>query len=401
MERSAGVNPPWWHREGLETVGGRLQLVGRDAEQLAREHGTPLYVYDTARVEANARRLQAAFDRAELRHQLLFALKASRHPDVLARLRSIGSVGIDACSPNEVDLALASGWRAEEISFTGTCLSPRDLARILPHPLRLNLDSLSAIRQVGERDPGRAIGLRLNPRVGAGYSETLAYAGDKPTKFGIYPDQLEQALEQARQHNLQVRGLHFHIGSGWLQQGLEQFLEAVQRIAEMARQIPYLDYINVGGGIGVRLQESEQPADLDAYAGGIARQLEPLGATVFVEPGAFLVQDAGVLLVEVVCIDEKGGSTFVGVDCGLNVYGSIAYYHYAQEVVLCRAADAPPDLTCTVAGHINEAIDLFSEDCRLPEVREGDVLALLNTGSYGATTSTLHCHRPHAAEVAF
>jgi diaminopimelate decarboxylase len=82
------------------------------------------------------------------------------------------------------------------------------------------------------------------------------------------------------------------------------------------------------------------------------------------------------------------------------VYSAVAYYHYAQEVVLCRAADAPPDLTCTIAGHINEAIDLFAEDCRLPEVREGDILALLNAGSYGATTSSLHCYRPHAAEVA-
>ncbi len=400
MERSTGVKLPWWRRAGLEPVEGRLQLVGRDAQQLAREHGTPLFVYDTARVEANARRLQAALERAELRHQLLFALKASRHPDVLARLRKTGSIGIDACSPNEVDLALTSGWKAEEISYTGTSLSPRDLARILPHPLKLNLDSLSAIRQVGERDPGRAIGLRVNPGVGAGYSETLAYAGDKPTKFGIYPDQLEQALELARHHDLEVRGLHFHIGSGWLQPGLGNFLDATQRVAEMARQFGDLDYINVGGGIGVRLQETEQPADLDAYAGGIARQLGPLGVTVLFEPGAFLVQDAGVLLVEVVCVDEKGGSIFVGVDCGLNVYSAIAYYHYAQEVVLCRAADAPPGLNCTIAGHINEAIDLFSEDCRLPEVREGDILALLNAGSYGATTSSLHCHRPHAAEIA-
>lgn len=400
MEEEAGVNRPWWSRAGLEPVGGRLQLAGRDAEELAREHGTPLYVYDTARVEANARRLKAALERTGLRHQLLFALKASRHPDVLARLRGTGAVGIDTCSPNEVDLALASGWKAEEISFTGTCLSPRDLERLLAHPLRLNLDSLSAIRQVGERDPGRAIGLRVNPGVGAGYTETLAYAGDKPTKFGIYPDQLEEALERARQHRLRVRGLHFHIGSGWLAQGLERFLEAARRVAEMARRIPYLDYVNVGGGIGVRLQESEQPVDLDAYAAGIARELGPLDATVFFEPGAFLVQDAGVLLVEVVCVDEKGGTLFVGVDCGLNVYSAVAYYHYAQQVVSCRAADAPPAIRCTVAGHINEAVDLFTEDCRLPEVREGDILALLNAGSYGATTSSIHCHRPHAAEVA-
>ncbi|MEE9218535.1 MAG: diaminopimelate decarboxylase [Acidobacteriota bacterium] len=394
------MSSPWWSHEGLEVHEGRLRVAGRDAESLAREHGTPLYVYDTARVQANLCRLQAALERARLRHRLLFALKANRHPGVLARLRSTGTVGIDACSPNEVDLVLESGWKAEEISFTGTCLSRRDLARILPHPLLLNLDSLSAIRQVGERDPGRAIGLRLNPRVGAGYAARFTYAGDKPTKFGIYPDQVEQALEEARRHDLRVRGLHFHVGSGWLQEGLGSFLEAARRVAEMARRIQELEYINVGGGIGGCLQESEQAPDLDEYAGGIARHLGPLGATIFFEPGDFLVRDAGVILVQVVGVDEKGGQIFVGVDCGSNAYNAVAFYQIPQEVVLCRAADAPPGITCTIAGHINEAGDIFAERCRLPELREGDILALLNAGGYGAAMASQHCYRPHALEIA-
>jgi diaminopimelate decarboxylase len=380
--------------------GGRLHVAGRDAEELARKHGTPLYVYDTARMEANLRRLDAALDEAGVRHRILFALKANRHPAVLARLRATGIAGIDACSPNEVSLALESGWKAEEISYTGFALSPRDWDRILPHALQINLDSLSAIRHLGERSPGRSVGLRLNPRIGAGYSEKTTYAGDKPTKFGIYLDQIPRALEELRRYSLRLQGLHYHIGSGWLREGLEKFLEATRRVSAVAREIPGLEYVNVGGGMGLRLQESEAAPDASSYANGLKQQLGPLGVTVVCEPGDYIVGDAGILLVEVVGVDEKGGETFVGVDCGHNAFNAPAMYGQAQEVVLCRDAASAAHRRYTIAGHINEAGDIFVEGARLPEVREGNILALLNAGGYGASMASRHCSRPHALELA-
>ena len=108
------------------------------------------------------------------------------------------------------------------------------------------------------------------------------------------------------------------------------------------------------------------------------------------------VSDCGIFLVETVGVDEKGGTTFVGVDAGFNAYCAPALYLDPQHVVLCRAADAPATTRYTVAGHINEARDLFAEDCELPEVRENDVLALLNAGGYGPSMASEHCSRPHA-----
>jgi diaminopimelate decarboxylase len=391
---------PWWTREGLTVRDHRLLFAGHDAEHLAREHGTPLFVYDPARVEANARRLQQALDRAGVRHRLHYALKANRHPAYLARLRSLGNVGIDVCSPQEVTLALESGWLPAEISYTGTNLSERDLDVILAQPLILNLDSLSAIRRVGRRAPGRTIGLRINPQVGSGYSAQLTYAGEKPTKFGIYADRFDEALEVAREAGLEVRGLHFHVGSGWLHSGLDAFCEALERGAALARRVPDLIYFNVGGGLGIPLQEDDRGVDPGAYAHAIAGQLGSLGVTVFLEPGDYLVKDSAILLVEVVTVEDKGGVRFVGVDCGFNAFNLPAFYHYHQEIVVCRAADATPTMSCTVAGHINEAGDLFAENCRLPDVREGDVLALLSAGGYGASMASQHCARPPAAELA-
>ena len=99
--------------------------------------------------------------------------------------------------------------------------------------------------------------MRINPQVGTGYSAQLTYAGEKPTKFGIYADRFDEALALAREQRLDVRGLHFHIGSGWLRSGLAAFLDAVQRGAELARRIPGIEYVNVGGGLGIALQASD------------------------------------------------------------------------------------------------------------------------------------------------
>jgi diaminopimelate decarboxylase len=393
------VSRPWWTREGLEARDGRLFFAGNDAEVLARAHGTPLFLYDPARLPANVCRLQAPLEQARIRCRVHYALKANRHPAFLSRLRALGTVGVDVCSPDEVALALESGWKPEEISYTGTNLSSRDLDRILAVPLILNLDSLSAIRRVGARAAGRRIGLRVNPQIGTGYSEKLTYAGDKPTKFGVYADRFDEALDEARRFGLTVDGLHFHIGSGWLREGLPKFLEALRRAAALARRIPGIEYVNVGGGLGIPLQASDRAVDLDAYAAGLEKHLGPLGVAVHLEPGDYLVKDAAVLLVEVVTVEEKAGVCFVGVDCGFNAYCLPSVYHYHQEIVLCRAAEAPPAITCTVAGHINEANDLFAERCRLPEVREGDILAFLNAGGYAASMASYHCARPHAAEL--
>src|ERR671919_791565 len=171
-QRRSPLSGPWWARPGLEVRHGRLRIAGRDGEALAREHGTPLYAYDLVRMEEQARALRDALARAGLRHRVRLALKAQRAPEALAVLRALGppghpaGVGIDACSPRELLHALEHGWAPEEISYTGTNVSERDLDVVLAHPVHINVDLLSQLERVGRRAPGRAIGLRVNPRPG-------------------------------------------------------------------------------------------------------------------------------------------------------------------------------------------------------------------------------------------
>ncbi|MEW5992142.1 MAG: diaminopimelate decarboxylase [Chloroflexota bacterium] len=399
--------PSWWVRPGLEVVEGRLRVAGRDAEALARRHGTPLYVYDLERYRENARRFQAALAGAGIPWRLRFAMKANPDPEVLAVFRGLGapgspeSVGIDACSPGEVSRALECGFRPDEISYTGTNLSERDLDVILAADgLHLNLDGISQIERVGRRAPGRTIGIRVNPARGAGYHAGLEYAGDRPTKFGIYEDRLDEAVDVAGRYELTIDTVHFHAGSGWLAEGLPAFEAALEAAARMARRLldrgcPIAE-VNVGGGLGGPGRATEIAVDLDAYAAVLGRHLGPLGVTVACEPGDHLAKDAGILLAEVVSVEDRGVARFVGLDAGWNLSCGYFVYGFLNEIAPCREPLAERTWTVEVAGNINEAHDLFAVGYAFPPVEEGAVVAILGTGAYAEAMASTHCLRPIA-----
>jgi diaminopimelate decarboxylase len=392
--------------------GGRLLVAGRDAEAVAREQGTPVFAYDLVRIEEQARALAGAFERAGAPFRLRLALKAQRDPEVLAFVRRLGFVGIDACSPGEVRHALEHGWTAAEISYTGTNLSERDLDALIDAGVHVNVDLLSQLDRWGRRAPGSTVGIRVNPRAGATWSgashaashESL-YAGTKPTKFGILDEQLDDAFEIAAKHDLRLDTVHFHVGDGFLTDGLPRFETAVERVAEMTRRLVDAGHevveVNAGGGLGVPQREEDEPLDPDRYAEVLVRHLGPLGLAIGFEPGDYLCKESGILLAEVMSLDERDGVTFAGLDAGYNVAPERFIYGSLVPIVLCRAADAEPARYYTVSGNINEGDDLWGEGVPLPELREGDVLALLGVGTYNRSMHLDHCLRPPAGTVAF
>ncbi|MGH2679559.1 MAG: diaminopimelate decarboxylase [Actinomycetota bacterium] len=402
----------WWDRPGLEVRAGRLSIAGRDAETIAREAGTPLYVHDLVRVGEQARSLQGALASAGLRHRVRLALKAQREPVFLAYLRALGapgspeSVGMDVCSPGEVRWALDHGWEPSEISYTGTNLSARDLDAVLDAGVHLNVDLLTQLERVGTSAPGATVGVRINPRIGAAYpGGGQTYAGDRPTKFGIYPEQLEDALAIARRHTLTIDTVHVHAGYLYLTDALPAVEETMRRVAAAARTLldagcPIVE-VNTGGGLGVPFRPGDRPLDLDAWAQVLARHLGPLDVVVATEPGEFLAKECTVHLAEVVSVEDRDGTTFIGLDTGWNVINEHFVYRIPFHPILCRAADAEPAARVTVAGHINEGNDLLAEEHPMPQVEEGDILAIPNVGSYNASMASVHCLRPAPSSVFF
>ena len=396
----------WWKRPGLGIVEGRLTIAGRDAEEMAREHGTPIFVYDLERAREQAEALRGAFEAADVPATVRYALKAQREPGFLRFLRRRAPfVGLDVCSPGELEWALEHGWGPDEISYTGTNLSDRDLARILPTGCHLNVDLLSQLERVGRAAPGRTIGIRVNPRAGATHAGggESAYAGSKPTKFGIYPERLLDAVAIARRYDLTIDTVHVHSGYLYFDDSLDAVEEVIRRVALATSSLieagcPIAE-VNTGGGLGVPFRPSDTPLDLAAWAGIMARHLAPLGVTVATEPGEFIAKQSGVHLAEVVTVEDRDGSTFVGLDTGWNVLCEHFVYRIPFYPILCRAAGAAPVRDVTFSGHINEGPDLFAEDHPFPEVTEGDIVALPNVGAYNASMTSMHCMREPAAAV--
>jgi len=384
----------WWERDDLNYAEGRLQFAGADLARLAYSAGTPTFVYHAARVVTNLNRLAAALTTRQVPHKIFYALKANRFLPLVTYLKLTAQCGLDVCSPNELLLARQVGFAERDITYTNTSVSDNDLDVLARHPqVHVNCDALSTIRRLGQRCPGRTIGIRINPQVGAGYHAGLHYSGHKATKFGLYQDRFGEALALARQYDLQVKTLHFHFGSGYLTPQLEALAAALQHTSWFLDQCPTIDTLDIGGGMGVPLTPEHHPLDLNQWSQLVADHAHRHNLTIHVEPGDYLVKDAGVLMVQVNTVEAKGGTTFVGVNAGFNLQNLAVYYQTPFVVAPLQWDESRPQIPLTIAGNINEAIDLLAENVTMPLPAEGDYLALLNVGGYGASSSSNHCMR--------
>lgn len=394
----------WWERADLQYVGDRLHFAGADVSSLAAGADRPLFLYSLERVGANLDRVLAALRETGCDHRVYYAMKANRYAPLLQMLAQSGRCGVDICSPNELDHALACGFAPEDISFTGTGVANRDLDRLLAQPqIMINCDTIGMIRRIGERAPGRSIGIRINPALGTGYGDSplLTYAGEKATKFGIYREQWDEALAMARNFDLTVTSLHFHVGCGYLTRQLDRWDAAVSAALKFLSAVPDVRTINVGGGLGLPHRPDEIPLDLARWSGILRRHFAARGIAIAVEPGDYLVKDAGMLVLTVGDVERKRDTLFAYVDGGFNLAPEPVYYSLPCEPVAClrRKTDRAAWHPVTIAGNINEAIDLWAEATPMPPLCEGDHIAFINAGGYGAAMSSNHCMRGDFAEM--
>lgn len=387
--------PGWWQNGGARRdAEGGLWLGGYAAQALAAEYGTPSYVYLGERIEDNVRRLRQALNAIGCRTRLYYAVKSNRHPAVLRQLHALG-VGLDVCSPGEVRHALGLGYTLGDLSFTAGCLSRADYQALAEwREMWVNADSLTALRRIAELSPGRELGLRINPASGLGYGDNdmVRYAGRKPSKFGVYLDRFAEALALASSRGLRLTGLHCHAGCGFLTPQFKQLEQVFARIGEFLDRAPGIRRLNLGGGLGIPLVPGDPSLDLEAWAGLVRHHFCHRGLELCFEPGDYLVKDAGALLCEVTQVEEKGGTVFVGLDAGFNVHPEPAFYKLPCWPAPAQWREGAAQRV-TLAGNINEALDLFLEDVALPPLAEGDVLCLLNAGGYGASMASQHCLR--------
>jgi diaminopimelate decarboxylase len=398
-EAGPASSSPWWFGAPYGCGSQGLTLDGHALAAIARAHGTPLYVYSRAAVRAQVALLRRALATVEAATRVHYALKANRCPALLEVLRAEGDLGIDACSPREVEAARSAGFAPGEISVTSCMPSNRDLEAFAAHGVHVNLDSLSALRRYAARVPGgTAVGLRIDCGIEVGYASDpkLVYGNGK---FGLPPESFDEGVAAARGAGLVVSTLHVHCGWGLRMEDRPQMEWIFARMAELARRLPEVEVVNVGGGLGVRRQAADRPLSVGAWTELLRRHLAPAVRTIACEPGTLLVDRAGVLVVEVNTVERRAGTTWIGVDAGHNVNVYMAHYGIPIEVVHLACPLDPVEASYAVAGNINESNDVFARAALLPRVSEGDLLALVPAGAYGASMASDHCLRGLAPEV--
>jgi diaminopimelate decarboxylase len=393
---------PWWQRPDLGYLAGRLHVGAVDVDELATRVGTPAYVCRAPRVRENVERLASAMSSAGIDHRIHYAVKANRSPALLTYLRTLNLCGVDVCSVGELMHVLGCGFSAGDISFTGTSLSKVDIDVVARFgPLKVNLDSVSSLAALGRLCPEREVGLRINPGVGVGYqgNDRLNYSGAPTTKFGIYREQVDEAKAVAAKWGLRIVRLHMHVGCGYLDAQLAELERALDVADAFTASFPELTEINIGGGLGVPHGPADKPLDLDRWAEAIARRFAGRGLAVAVEPGDYLVKDAGLLLTTVTYVERRRDVLFAGLDAGFNLAMEPAFYGLPCEPVAVAPRWRDGAETYTVVGNVNEALDQWAVDHTMPRLREGDHVALINSGGYAASMRSDHCLRGQANEV--
>ncbi len=387
----------WWQREDLCYQDSQLRFAGRAVQKLAYQFGTPSFVYSSTRIEANLLRIRQALRVAGLaeRSSIFYAMKANRFAPLLRFMKQTSLCGIDACSPNEVKHAISCGFLPSDISFTATSLSNKDFAELARYDgLFMDCDSLHAISCWGELKPGSEIGIRINPATGTGRAsnEKLHYAGATTTKFGIYQEQFEQALELAGEYDLIVRKIHFHTGCGYLTPELKQLDHVISECLKFVDAVPDVRRVNIGGGLGVPHLPGELPLDLTQWSQVLNKHFAKRDLHVEVEPGDYICKDAGLLLLAKTFVEQKRDTVFVGVDAGFNIAPEPAYYGLPFQPIPLFVDDST--LTPVhVVGNINEALDVWYENAMLPNLAQHDYLALINAGAYSSSMASNHCMR--------
>jgi diaminopimelate decarboxylase len=376
-----------------------------DAERLrglAAEHGTPLYVYDLDRVRENATRLQAAFDR----ETVSYAVKANTSRPVLANVRESG-LGAECASAGELQRALNAGFPPEDVRYTAVNPPDRDLDHVVDvaedHDVVVTVDSADTLERVVDRGFDGRLCIRVLPGVGAGHHEKVS-TGAAP-KFGVPADRFVDLAAEAVDRGLELVGLHAHAGSGISGEDLETHREFVSRMGDLARtvvaDVTPLSFVNVGGGFGVPYRADERPLDLEAVAEATREAFGDVDATLGVEPGRYVVADAGVLLTTVNTLKETAETTVVGVDAGMTTLIRPAMYNSYHEIrSLAPDVGERDPIPAMVAGPICETSDVLGTDRPLPRPRRDDVLAVGNAGAYGYEMASQYNSRPRPAVVA-
>ncbi len=367
-------------------------------QELIERYGHPIYLYHAETIEEKINAFKEAFGDLNLR--IKYAAKALTNLTILKLMKKYG-VEIDAVSLNEVKMAIQVGHPAEHILFTPNCVAFEEIQEAVELGVQINIDGLDILK-----DFGRLYGktkkccIRINPHLMAGGNLKIS-TGHIDSKFGISVHQIDEILAIAKQYEIPINGIHVHTGSDILES--EIFLKGAQIIFKVAAQFENLEFIDFGSGFKVPYSDKDQETNIAHLGKSLGEQFKVFckkygrDLEVWFEPGKFLVSESGLLLVKTNQVKKTPTNTFVGVNSGLNhLLRPMMYDSYHHIVNLSNPSGEKH--IYNVVGYICET-DTLGFNRRLPEVKTGDILGILNAGAYGFSMASNYNSRPRPAEV--
>lgn len=370
----------------------------KDLLQLSEEFGSPLYVYDAAKIQSQYTRLTDAFSKVgSLR--INYAVKALSNISILKLLKEMGS-GLDTVSIQEVQLGLHAGFSPDKIIYTPNGVSFEEIEEAAHLGVQINIDNLSVLEHFGAKYPSIPVCIRINPHVMAGGNANIS-VGHIDSKFGISVHQMPHLLRIVENTGMNINGIHMHTGSDILD--IEVFLYAAEILFDTAKHFGNLEFLDFGSGFKVPYKKDDIETNIEELGKKLSKRFNAFckeygrDLTLAFEPGKFLVSEAGFFLAKVNVVKQTTSTVFAGIDSGFNhlirpmFYGS---QHHIENISNPKGKER----FYSVVGYICET-DTFANNRRIAEIKEGDVLCFRNAGAYCFSMSSNYNSRFKPAEI--
>ena len=366
--------------------------------QIAKDYGSPVYVYDAHKMEAQYNRLTAAFSNVN-KLKINYAAKALTNISVLKFINKLGA-GLDTVSIQEVRLGLHAGFVPEKIIYTPNGVSLEEIEEVAKLGVQINIDNLSILEQFGTKHPTTPVCIRINPHIMAGGNTNIS-VGHIDSKFGISIHQIPLLLRIVKNTKMTINGIHMHTGSDILDIGV--FLYASEILFDVARQFEGLEFIDFGSGFKVPYKENDIETNIEELGEKLTERFHKFcknygkEVTLAFEPGKFIVSESGYFLTSVNAIKQTTSTVFAQIDTGFNhlirpmLYGS-------QHAIENISNPNGKQRFYSVVGYICET-DTFANNQRISEITEGDILAFKNAGAYCFMMASNYNSRFRPAEV--
>lgn len=382
----------------MQLENGRYFLnEGIDPLELCEQYDAPLYVYDSAIIERQYKRMVNAFDVPNLR--INYACKALTNLSVLTFIQKLGA-GLDTVSIQEVWLGLKAGFEPNMIMYTPNCVSIEEIEMALEAGVRINIDNISILEEFGHLHPDVPVCIRLNPHIMAGGSAKIS-VGHIDSKFGISIHQMPLVHRVIKATGLKVEGLHMHTGSDILD--AEVFLRGAEILFNQAIGFPDLEFIDFGSGFKVPYMPNGNATNIEMLGSSLTKRFNDFcksygrDLSLVFEPGKFLVSEAGFFFTKVNVVKQTISTIFAGVDSGMNHFIRPMFYDSHHEILNVSRPLAKKRIY-NVVGYICET-DTFGVNRKINEIQTGDILCFRNAGAYCFSMASNYNSRFRPAEV--